>query len=42
MTINNLSNTFKYIYDNKKEINEMIKKLIEKWEIKDELIKGYD
>lgn len=32
----NLSNAFKHIYNNRKEINERIEKLIEKWEIEDE------
>ena len=36
MSNTNLSGTFKCIYDNKKEINEMIEKLIEKWEVEDE------
>ena len=36
MTELNLSGTFKYIYNNKKEINERIEILIENWEKEDE------
>ena len=36
MTELNLSGTFKYIHDNRKNINEKIEILIEKWEKEDE------